>query len=43
MERLFNGKVIGTDDATDLAVVKLDSAESLPSAQLGDSDDMEIG
>jgi S1-C subfamily serine protease len=41
--RLFNGKVIGTDDATDLAVVKLDSTESLPFAQLGDSDDMKIG
>src|ERR687884_939547 len=41
--RMFNGKVMGTDEATDLAVVKLDSTESLPFAQLGDSDDIKIG
>ena len=41
--RVFNGKVIGTDEATDLAVVKLDSSESLPFAALGDSDDLKIG
>jgi serine protease Do len=41
--RVFNGKVIGTDETTDLAVVKLDSSESLPFAALGDSDDLKIG
>lgn len=41
--RMFNGKVIGTDEATDLAVVKLDSTETLPFARLGDSDDLKIG
>lgn len=41
--RIFNGKVIGTDETTDLAVVKLDSTESLPFATLGDSDDLKIG
>jgi serine protease Do len=41
--RVFNGKVIGTDETTDLAVVKLDSTESLPFAALGDSDDLKIG
>jgi serine protease Do len=30
--RIFNGKVIGTDETTDLAVVKLDSTETLPFA-----------
>jgi serine protease Do len=41
--RIFNGKVIGTDDTTDLAVVKLDSTETLPFAALGNSDDLKIG
>src|ERR671921_1434486 len=41
--RIFNGKVIGTDETTDLAVVKLDSTESLPFATLGNSDDLKIG
>ena len=41
--RVFNGKVIGTDETTDLAVVKLDSSASLPFAALGDSDDLKIG
>jgi serine protease Do len=41
--RIFNGKVIGTDETTDLAVVKLDSTETLPFAALGNSDDLKIG
>ena len=41
--RMFNGKVIGSDETTDLAVVKLDSTESLPFASLGDSDNLKIG
>jgi S1-C subfamily serine protease len=40
---VFDGKVIGTDETTDLAVVKLDSTESLPFAKLGNSDDLKIG
>src|ERR671925_96309 len=39
----FDGKVIGTDETTDLAVVKLDSTESLSFAKLGNSDDLKIG
>jgi serine protease Do len=39
----FHGKVIGTDEATDLAVVKVDSKEVLPFAQLGNSDHLKIG
>jgi S1-C subfamily serine protease len=41
--RVFNGKVKGTDEATDLAVVKLDSTEALPYATLGNSDNLKIG
>jgi S1-C subfamily serine protease len=40
---LFNGKVIGTDEISDLAVVKIDSKEALPFAQLGNSDQLKIG
>jgi serine protease Do len=40
---IFNGKVIGTDEVTDLAVVKVDSTEALPFAQLGNSDQLKIG
>ena len=39
----FNGKVIGTDEVSDLAVVKVDSSEALPEAQLGDSGHLRIG
>lgn len=41
--RVFNGIVKGTDEATDLAVVKLDSTETLPFATLGNSDYLKIG
>jgi serine protease Do len=41
--RVFNGRVKGTDEATDLAVVKLDSTETLPFAPLGNSDYLKIG
>jgi len=41
--RIFGGNVVGTDEMTDLAVVKLDSTETLPFAELGDSDDLKIG
>lgn len=41
--RVFNGMVKGTDEATDLAVVKLDSTETLPFATLGNSDNLKIG
>src|SRR2546427_1413573 len=35
---IFNGKVIGTDEISDSAIVKVDSTEALPQAQLGNSD-----
>jgi S1-C subfamily serine protease len=40
---IFNGKVIGTDEISDLAIVKVDSTEALPEAQLGNSDHLRIG
>jgi serine protease Do len=40
---VFDGKVIGKDESTDLAIIKLDSTETLPLAELGNSDDLKIG
>jgi len=40
--RQFQGKVLGTDDVTDLALVRID-ARSLPVAPLGSSDSLMIG
>jgi S1-C subfamily serine protease len=41
-EREFEGKVIGKDQKTDIALVKI-SARDLPVAPLGDSDRLEVG
>ena len=38
----INGKLIGTDEMTDIAVVKVD-AKDLPVAELGDSDTVVVG
>lgn len=38
----FKGKVVGTDQKTDIALVKID-ARNLPVAPLGDSDRVEVG
>ncbi|MEN6565084.1 MAG: trypsin-like peptidase domain-containing protein [Veillonellales bacterium] len=40
--RTFNGKVLGTDPATDLAVVKIDATD-LPAAAFGNSDNLLVG
>ena len=40
--RSFTGRVLGTDPATDLAVVKID-ARDLPTARLGSSDAARVG
>jgi serine protease Do len=40
--REFDAKVIGTDPATDVAVIKID-AKNLPALELGDSDKLEVG
>lgn len=38
----YDGKIVGSDSKTDLAVIKI-TAPNLPSAPLGDSDQMQVG
>jgi serine protease Do len=38
-----DARVIGTDEETDLAVIKVDANRSLPAAKLGNSDGMQVG
>ncbi len=38
-----DAKVIGTDQETDLAVIKVDLDRSLPAAKMGNSDSMQVG
>jgi serine protease Do len=40
---IFDGIVVGTDDLTDLAIIKIESTDALPFADLGNSDDLKIG
>jgi len=40
---LHDAKVIGTDQETDLAVIKIDDEKPLPAAKLGNSDGMQVG
>ena len=40
---LHDAKVIGTDQETDLAVIKIETDKALPVAKLGNSDGMEVG
>ena len=42
-EKVYNGKVVGEDAKTDLAVIKISTQESLPTAVLGDSDKLQVG
>jgi serine protease Do len=39
----YTAKVVGVDDATDLAVIKIDAAKELTSAKLGNSDGVQVG
>ncbi|MGE5177030.1 MAG: Do family serine endopeptidase [Hyphomicrobiales bacterium] len=41
--RKFKAKVVGTDPATDVAVIKIDGAGDLPVVPLGNSDEIRIG
>jgi serine protease Do len=42
--REFEAHIVGTDEGTDLAVLKIDvSGEKLPVLQLGDSDSLQVG
>src|SRR5690348_10365079 len=41
--RHFTGKVVGADSGFDVAVIKIDSANNLPVANLGDSSTLQVG
>jgi len=40
--RTFTGEVVGSDEATDVAVIRVD-ADDLPAAELGDSEALRVG
>lgn len=43
-KRTYNGKIIGSDEKTDIALVKVDTkGHSLPAVALGDSTDIQVG
>ncbi len=42
-KREFEAKVIGADEITDVAVIKIEAREKLPTVMLGDSDQVQIG
>jgi Do/DeqQ family serine protease len=42
-KREFHAKVIGTDQATDIALLKIDADHDLPSIDLADSDSLMVG
>lgn len=42
-KREFKAKLLGKDLKTDIAVIKIDSKESLPKAELGDSEELRVG
>jgi len=39
----YTAKVIGVDEDTDLAVIKIDAGKDLPTAKLGNSDGVQVG
>jgi serine protease Do len=41
--RTFDAKVVGTDEKSDLAVIKIEANGTLPYARLGDSDALDVG
>jgi serine protease Do len=41
--REFEAKVVGQDSRTDIAIIRIDAKESLPTAILGNSDKIEVG
>lgn len=40
---IYTAKVVGTDQDTDLAVIKIDAQKRLPTARLGNSDGVQVG
>jgi S1-C subfamily serine protease len=41
--RVLKGRVVGSDEVTDLAVIKVEAEQPLPAAELGNSDDLKAG
>jgi len=39
----FDARVVGKDQKTDIAIIKIDAGQNLPAATLGDSDRLEVG
>src|SRR5712691_9486611 len=39
----YTAKVVGVDEDTDLAVIKIDASKDLPTAKLGNSDGVQVG
>ncbi len=39
----FRGKIVGIDEETDVAVIKIETAQDLPTVTLGDSNSAEVG
>ncbi len=39
----YTAKVVGTDEETDLAVIKIEAGKDLPTAKLGNSDGVQVG
>jgi len=42
-QRTYDGKVVGSDPRTDVAVIKITAQEKLPTVVLGDSDTLKVG
>uniref|UniRef100_A0A831XE48 Probable periplasmic serine endoprotease DegP-like n=1 Tax=Geobacter metallireducens TaxID=28232 RepID=A0A831XE48_GEOME len=42
-ENVYDGKIVGRDPKTDIAVIKIDAREELPVAVLADSDKLQVG
>ena len=41
--RSFKGRLVGSDDKTDLALIKIEVDEKLPALPVGDSDELKVG
>lgn len=42
-QRVYSGRVVGVDARTDVAVLKIEADDSLPTVILGDSDQLQVG
>jgi len=42
-DKQYDAKIVGIDEKTDVAVLKVDADEKLPAAKLGDSDKIRVG